>query len=302
MPRSLLSPQKTGLKLAAADREAANLPALILAAEKLAASLAAGEQKKRKPGTGEEFWQYRPYQTGDTQKQVDWRRSAKSDQLYIRETEHQISQSLFFWMAGGPDMAYRSDLAEESKQSRGTLILTALAVMAQRSGSLTGLASDGKALRGPDALFHIAEDCLHASKSALPAPPDILPKQATVILAGDFWDTPESLTSKLDLWAGLSDRLILLQIADPAELTFPFRGHVVFHRDQEDKERFPFQGAESVRDNYLARLHAHQAALRKLMARHNGRFVVHGTDAPPIDALRALYDCLAEPQDHGGRR
>ena len=48
-------------------------------------------------GMGENFWQFRPYQTGDTVEGIDWRQSAKGDRLYIRETEWSAAQTVWLW-------------------------------------------------------------------------------------------------------------------------------------------------------------------------------------------------------------
>ena len=41
----------------------------------------AGAHGLRRPGPGEEFWQYRPAQPGEPARAIDWRRSARSDAL-----------------------------------------------------------------------------------------------------------------------------------------------------------------------------------------------------------------------------
>jgi len=70
-----------------AEKLAAGYPALQAEAERVAAVVAQGVHGRRRPGQGETFWQYRNYQPSDSANQIDWRRSARGDQVYIRENE-----------------------------------------------------------------------------------------------------------------------------------------------------------------------------------------------------------------------
>ena len=81
-----MSPSADQLR-AGAEAASAALPALMLSAERLAASLTAGAHGQRRAGTGEDFWQYRPATQGDTARSIDWRRSARSDGQFVRDRE-----------------------------------------------------------------------------------------------------------------------------------------------------------------------------------------------------------------------
>ena len=67
------------------------LPPLLAAAEHLAATVTLGEHGRRRPGMGDDFWQYRPARAGDALRLIDWRRSARSDQAFVQEREWQAA-------------------------------------------------------------------------------------------------------------------------------------------------------------------------------------------------------------------
>jgi len=79
-----------------AEQVAATLPPLLVAAERVAMTVARGVHGRRRVGQGETFWQFRQYQPGDAASRIDWRKSAKSERLYVRETE---------WEAGAERVA-----------------------------------------------------------------------------------------------------------------------------------------------------------------------------------------------------
>src|SRR5881275_1363398 len=91
-----------------AEQLAAALPPLLVAAERVASTVAQGVHGRRRVGQGETFWQFRQYQPGDAATRVDWRESAKSQRLYIRETEWEAAQSVWLWRDASASMSYTS--------------------------------------------------------------------------------------------------------------------------------------------------------------------------------------------------
>ena len=77
-----------------AEQAAAALPPLLVAANRVASTVAQGVHGRRRVGQGETFWQFRQYQPGDAAQRIDWRESAKSQRLYVRETEWEAAQSV----------------------------------------------------------------------------------------------------------------------------------------------------------------------------------------------------------------
>ena len=67
-----------------------------------------GEHGRRRPGLGEEFWQYRPAMASDEARLIDWRRSARSDTHFIREKEWQAAQTVSVWVDGARSMDFAS--------------------------------------------------------------------------------------------------------------------------------------------------------------------------------------------------
>ncbi|MEM7026364.1 MAG: DUF58 domain-containing protein, partial [Pseudomonadota bacterium] len=66
-----------------AEQLADRLPPLLVAAERVASTVAQGVHGRRRVGVGETFWQFRPYQHGDASARIDWRQSAKAGQLFL---------------------------------------------------------------------------------------------------------------------------------------------------------------------------------------------------------------------------
>ena len=110
-----------------AERLAAPYPALLAEAERVAAVVAQGVHGRRRPGQGETFWQYRNYQSSDSAHHIDWRRSARGDQVYVRENEWEAANTVWFWRDGSPGMDWSSSKRHSSKKDRASVLSMALA-------------------------------------------------------------------------------------------------------------------------------------------------------------------------------
>src|SRR3974390_2869979 len=107
-----------------AESLAATLPALQVAAERLASAVSLGVHGRRKAGMGETFWQFRRYSSQDSSTLIDWRQSAKSQHLFVREREWEAAETVWFWRDGSLSMRFASQGTK--KNERAGLLTLAL--------------------------------------------------------------------------------------------------------------------------------------------------------------------------------
>ncbi len=269
-----------------AEALGATLPPLLVAAERVAATVAQGVHGRRRVGQGDSFWQFRPYQAGDAPGRIDWRQSAKSARTYVRETEWEAAQTVYIWRDGSASMHWRSGAAVPEKVERADLLLIALASLLQRGSERVRLLGQRTA------------GSLHAMAAALPAmadgePPAVdLPAHARVVLFGDFLQPLDEIRAIVARFAARPIRGHILQVLDPAEALLPYAGRVRF-RGVEGDGHLLVPRVEGIREAYAAALQAQQAGLAALCQAAGWRFATHRTDASPNSALLALYTALA---------
>ena len=97
---------------------AAAMPRLILEARRVAATVLHGLHGRRRAGSGENFWQYRRFVSGEPASRVDWRRSARDDHLYVREQEWEAAHTVWIWPDRSPSMVFASPLVRDTKLYR----------------------------------------------------------------------------------------------------------------------------------------------------------------------------------------
>ncbi len=276
-----------------AERAAAGLPALLAEADRIASSVAFGVHGRRAPGAGETFWEYRRHRREDGAAAVDWRRSAKGDELFVRETEWEAANAVLLWRDGRANMAPASSRELRSKRDAAAVCLIALASLLHRGGErLAVIGETGPARPGKPAFERVAAALANGpgETEAVEAPD--LPSHARVVLASDFLDPPETWAARLDALAARRAGGALLRIVDPSEEDFPFQGRTRFEAPG-GADGLLFGRAEEARKAYRERWAEHGEALARLARRRGWRLVTHRTDKPAASAVMALHQALA---------
>lgn len=285
--------------LAQAQTLAATLPPLMAEAERVANTVEQGLHGRRRVGPGESFWQFRRYGPGDTANSVDWRQSARSQHLFVRENEWDAAQSVWIWCDRSVSMDYRSDFASCRKLDRGLVLGLALASLLTRGGErIAALGSADLPASGRSGLHRLSErwfgvEANDHDTSGLP-PLQALPRYASLVLIGDFLEPTDHLIKRLRALAQTGTRAHLLQVLDPAEADLPFQGRTEF-QGVEDDLRFLVGRAESLRTAYKERLKAHQDQLLEMTRAIGWSFATHRTDHPTTSALLALHGVISMP-------
>ncbi len=272
-----------------AEALGATLPPLVVQAERVASTVMQGVHGRRRPGQGDAFWQFRPYLPGDSAARVDWRQSAKSDRLFVRETEWEAAQTVALWCQADAGMDWRSDAMLPTKQVRAELLVLALSALLFRGGERVRLFGLPRAFAGRGALASLAQSL---PRQAALAEDARIPRHARAVLIGDFLAPLEETRRIVAQLAAGAVRGHLLQVLDPAEETLPFTGRVRFHAlDAAEEALVP--RVEGVRALYEERLARHREGLAALAAASGWSFATHRTDQPPETALLALHRRLA---------
>ena len=279
-----------------AEAAAARLPALMIAAERVASTIAQGVHGRRRIGQGEAFWQFRPYADGDATSRIDWRQSAKSDRVYVRETEWEAAQSV--WIARDPSgsMDYRSSPQLPTKRERADLIALAIAVLLIRGGEHVALHGSGTPPRtGRATLTRVAAHLTNGDGSMLMAGADmVVPRHGTLIAIGDFLEPREAIADMLHEYAARGVHGHIVHIIDPAEAKLPFEGRVRYE-GLEGERSLLIGRTESVRDDYRQFFADRIEAVRSFAVQAGWRYDRHITERPVEPTLLGLYTALSQP-------
>jgi uncharacterized protein (DUF58 family) len=270
----------------------------LVAAERVAATVAQGVHGRRRVGQGDSFWQFRHFVAGDPIARIDWRQSAKSgrpvpDGWFIRETEWEAAQTICLWRDVSASMHWRSRGAPVEKHERAGLLLLALASLLLRGGErVTMIAPDARPISGRAGLDRLAEALMGKMSDDAGVPPRVaLPRHARVVLFGDFLSPLEEIQAAVGRLSATPVSGYLMQVLDPAEADLPYSGRVRFRGLEREGDTL-IPRVEGVRDEYGRRMKAQQEGLAAICAAADFGFAVHRTDHSPEAALLGLYTAL----------
>jgi uncharacterized protein (DUF58 family) len=118
-----------------------------------------------------------------------------------------------------------------------------------------------------------------------------------IIIASDFLDPVEETQAWLDMLARHGVRAHLIEVADPAEETFPYSGRTEF-TDPETGEKLTSGRAETLSEDYRLLYLARRHELASWCKRLGWSYTVNHTDRLASEALIRVH--MALTADGGG--
>jgi len=279
---------------------AASMPRLILEARRVAATVIHGLHGRRRAGSGENFWQYRRFVSGEAAARVDWRRSARDDHLYVREQEWEAAHTVWIWPDRSQSMTFASTAALDTKLERSLVIALALAEVLVEGGERIGIPGLMRPTASRNVVEKIAQAIVHDQTERASLPPTFSPSAlAETVVLSDFWSPIARVHETIAQLSANGSAGHVVQIVDPAEETFPYAGRIEFV-EPEGAGTITAGRAESWRSDYIERIKRHRAEIRTETDRLGWSFIVHRTDRPASELLIKLHGQLGAGREGVG--
>ncbi len=243
----------------------ARLGTMELKARTVVEGFLSGLHRSPYKGFSVEFAEYRQYLPGDDLASLDWKVYARTDRHYVKKFEEETNLECHLLLDVSASMAYRGP-APMSKLEYGSVLAASLAFLMNRQRDATGLMAfdDHIVVRTPASArpghLHallLALDRLQPGKQSNVGRPlhqlaEALAKRSMVVLISDLLDDPAPIIKGLRHLRFRGNDVVVFQVLDPNELTFPFKGGSRF-RDLESAEEVTAEPA-TVRTAYLEAL------------------------------------------------
>ncbi|PCJ97506.1 MAG: DUF58 domain-containing protein [Zetaproteobacteria bacterium] len=281
-----------------AEHHVSDLPALIMRAEKISADVTHGIHAQRKSGLGEKFWQFREYQSTDRPQDIDWRQSAKTDHVLIKQKEWQTTQKTYFWCASGASMAFTSDPKRHTKQEAAQIITLSIALLLRQSEEQIGTFGDIKTGHSENKIQKIGQLLLQQASTESPLPDTThfaLPHHASFIGTGDFLCPIEDITRCMHSISANAQNGIIVQILDPAELNLNYKGRIRFRGVHNDELEL-INNVSSIRDDYIQRINNHIDQVKLLCHEQNWSYILHNTNNDITVTLKDIWPVINKTQ------
>ena len=283
----------------------AAVSSLQLRARLIVEGLIIGMHRSARQGVSFEFAQHRQYAPGDDLRHLDWKVFARSDKLYLKQYQKETNLDLVLVVDASGSMAYtgradgrwrKYDLAASvgaamaylalKQQDRVALVLFGDRIIAQTrlSNARDQFATIIETLEGQQVVQPSSEAGNRTDLGRLfDQVTATLAQRSLVVLLSDLFDEPAALQRGLARLAHRRHDLILMQILDPDELTFPFRDPSTFV-GLEAEGSLNVDPA-SLRRTYLSALSAHLQHVEQLARGHRYDYLLLNSAEPVAAAL-----------------
>src|SRR4029079_17803727 len=164
----------------------------------------------------------RRFVSGEEARRVDWRRSARDDNLYVREREWEAAHTIWIWPDRSPSMAFASGRARKSKLDRTLTIAFALAEILVEAGERVGLPGLMRPTGSRAVIDRMADATIPDPTERTSLPAAFAPASLSeIVVLSDLWSPIEEIQSTLTQLSSNGSPSHLVQTVDPAERTFP---------------------------------------------------------------------------------
>jgi uncharacterized protein (DUF58 family) len=270
----------------------ARLGTMELKARTVVEGFISGLHRSPYKGFSVEFAEYRQYLPGDDLSTLDWKVYARSDRHYVKKFEEETNVDCHLLLDISASMGYRG-AAPMSKIDYGSVLAGSLAFLMNRQRDACGLIAfddriafrlPASARRGHLHSLLVGLERLTAGRQSNVGRPlhqlaEALVRRSLVVLISDLLDDPGPIIKGLKHLKFRGSDVVVFQLLDPNELTFPFRAAARF-TDLESDETVTADPA-SIRDAYLAEI-------GELTGRYERELRSAGIDYLQLDTSRPL--------------
>jgi len=245
---------------------------LQLLARTVVDGLSAGMHRSPHTGSSIEFAQYRPYAQGDDPRFVDWKLFGRSDRLHVKQYEEESTMRCTVLLDCSASMEYSS--GGVTKFNYGRMLAACIALILQQQRDAAGLVAYHQSLvtyvPPKSARFHLRRlfvelDALQPqgptdTAGALHFLGDVLKPRGMIVLISDLLHPLDAMIEHLRSLRARRHDVLVLQLSDPAEQTFPFEATQTFIDLETGREQYAVPSA--VREGYLANRNKHFDQIR----------------------------------------
>ena len=223
-----------------------------------------GIHKSPYKGSSIEFLEHKEYSPGNEIKHIDWKVLAKTDKYYVKQFEEETNLKCFVFLDTSGSMGYKS--TGVSKFEYAATLAASLSYLLFKQSDLVGFVSFSDRVlqyippRSRLTHLHAILNVLAESKTTGKSNAGVIlnefiekiGRRSLIIIISDFFDDTKKIVRQLKYFQFKKNEIILFQILDPYELTFPFET-ITFFESMEDDRRI-LADPKSIKNRYLSEI------------------------------------------------
>lgn len=212
-----------------------------------------GLHKSPYHGFSVEFTQHRPYQQGDSLRDLDWKVFSKTEKYFIKQYEEETNLKAYILLDTSKSMSFASG-KNISKIEYSSILAASLGyimIKQQDAAGLTLYSDKVNSYLPPKASRSYLQEILKSlsriepslqtnTAISLNSIAEKIKRKGLVVIISDLFDDPEKIITALKHFRHQKNEVIVFQILDPIERSFAFGQDAVF-TDMETGEELTTQ-------------------------------------------------------------
>ena len=232
------------------------LNSLELISRKVVEGFMVGIHKSPYHGFSAEFSEYRPYQKGDSIKDIDWKVFGRSDKYIVKKYEEETNLICHVLLDSSLSMDYKHtgtitklQYAKILAASLIQLLLTQRdsAGLVTFSDKITSYFTPKSTLTYRKELYKGLQDTIAGGETntafCINQVAEKIKKRGLVVIISDFLDSLEGIVSAIKHLHYKKNEVLVFQVLDPSELDFNFGSEAIF-LDKETNEELTTQPSQ----------------------------------------------------------
>jgi len=246
------------------DEVADLLPSLLSDSSLLLKNILSGLHSTRFAGKGENFWQFKEYVRGESISSIDWRKSASSKKLLMKQNEKELSKTIYLFFDKSFSMNYKSNLAKHNKLFISALLtLTLCKLFSNSKEKVFIFNSENKPINCSNNIHNFDKSFLFNNKKHSFPNLNLFKDKSLCFFFSDFFYDNSELKSLIIKFKNRGILGYLIQILDPIEVDFNLNSNIML-KDLETNETMVFDNDIDFSNAYKKKLANLEISLKKI--------------------------------------
>ena len=261
----------------ASDEYASLLPKIIFESEILSRNIIEGIHSSRISGKGEDFWQFKEYRQGDSLSSIDWRKSAASDKVLVKQKENETAKTIYFYFDKTKSMFFKSKKDLQSKYQIAILLLLTLSrLLLKNRENVFHFKTNKSVIKCSNDLSSFTQSFLFEERFVNYPDKSLIANNSICFIISDFFYNMKTVNNFLISLKQKNISGFLIQILDPLEINFNIKENLILN-DLETNAKLRVDESNKFKDFYDEKLKDLQNNLKDICKNSNWSYLLHNT-------------------------
>ena len=246
------------------DKITEHLPSLLSNSSLILKNIYEGLHSTRFAGKGENFWQFKEYSQGENVASIDWRKSASSKKILIKQNEKELSKTIYLYFDNSLSMNYRSNYSSHSKLYISALLTLSLCkLFSYNKEEVFIFNSEVKPIKCSNNINNFNNSFLTNNKKHNLPDLNFFKDKSLCFFFSDFMYEKKDLNKLLYKFKKRGIIGYLIQVLDPMEISLKFQANVML-KDLETKKIMSLHNDKDILNAYQRKLNELEMELKKI--------------------------------------